>query len=474
MGSNAPTHREFLLVALLLAFLLFFFKNNGSGDPYASLSKVADDLVSTTSEGSIPSVPSNARLSWNSGSVPQTKIISHVPGWTLLDKMYVLNGTVYIVTDQPDIVPDRKFITSTGADIGNSREEVQARLPTDRDMRIISPEEAKKLFGTGANRVEGLTWLANDPRQFITHYYHWSAELFFGFWRAYSALDPLIPETGRTALPPPRRMLFTHLDAAHWRDYASMNQYVLRTTFPAASMEFSADWADRAAMGTPFVFDRVLFADRAAAINGDNFGKTQRTASEAFVLPASAHWWSTVRNSVIEASGLNASVGAGTRGKPVITYISRQNWPRRKLIQSDDDVLVEELYKLRDQYGYEVNVVSMDQMSRVEQLQLAGRTTIMMGVHGNGLTSLLWMKPSPRSTVMEFFYPGGFAHDYEYTTRALGMVHYGFWGSSIFTSPDTPPVAYPEGFQGNEIPIDGREVARLCHERLSLADEADD
>lgn len=171
-------------------------------------------------------------------------------------------------------------------------------------------------------------------------------------------------------------MLFTHLDAAHWRDYASMNQYVLRTTFPAASMEFSADWADRAAMGTPFVFDRVLFADRAAAINGDNFGKTQRTASEAFVLPASAHWWSTVRNSVIEASGLNASVGAGTRGKPVITYISRQNWPRRKLIQSDDDVLVEELYKLRDQYGYEVNVVSMDQMSRVEQLQLAGRTTV--------------------------------------------------------------------------------------------------
>lgn len=54
---------------------------------------------------------------------------------------------------------------------------------------------------------------------------------------------------------------------------------------------------------------------------------------------------------------------------------------------------------------------------------------IMMGVHGNGLTSLLWMKPTPRSTVIEFFYPGGFAHDYEYTTRALGMTHYGFWGN---------------------------------------------
>ena len=58
----------------------------------------------------------------------------------------------------------------------------------------------------------------------------------------------------------------------------------------------------------------------------------------------------------------------------------------------------------------------------------------MMGVHGNGLTALLWMKPSPRSTVIEFFYPGGFAHDYEYTTRALGMVHYGFWGDRYVSS----------------------------------------
>lgn len=53
----------------------------------------------------------------------------------------------------------------------------------------------------------------------------------------------------------------------------------------------------------------------------------------------------------------------------------------------------------------------------------------MMGVHGNGLTSLVWMKPTARSTVMEFFFPEGFAHDYEWTTRALGMVHYGFWGN---------------------------------------------
>ena len=55
----------------------------------------------------------------------------------------------------------------------------------------------------------------------------------------------------------------------------------------------------------------------------------------------------------------------------------------------------------------------------------------MMGVHGNGLTSLVWMKPTTRSTVMEFF-PEGFAYDYEWTTRALGMDHYGFWGNLYY------------------------------------------
>lgn len=392
----------------------------------------------------------------------------------MFDKMYILNGTVYLVSDEPETFPDRRFMTSPGINIENDPDKVAARQPTDKDMRIISTAEAKKLFGTGANRVQGVTWFVNDPRQFITHYYHWSAELFFGFWRAYSSLDPFIPSNGKTALPPPRRILFSHLDADHWRDYAAMNQWVLRTTLPSSSMEFSHDWKDRAAMGVPFVFDRVLFTDRAAAINGANWLRTQRTASEAFALPGSPNWWSTVRNSVIEYTGLNASTVGGTRGRPVITYISRQEWGRRMLIQQDHDKLVEELYKLRDQYGYEVNVVSMDKLSRVEQLSLAGRTTIMMGVHGNGLTSLVWMKPTPRSTVMEFFYPGGFAYDYEYTTRALGMVHFGFWGNSYFTGADVPPVAYPEGFQGNEIPIDGALVARLVHERLSLAEEADD
>jgi hypothetical protein len=97
---------------------------------------------------------------------------------------------------------------------------------------------------------------------------------------------------------------------------------------------------------------------------------------------------------------------------------------------------------------------------------LTGRAQIMMGVHGNGLTALLWMPVAPRSAVFEFFFPGGFAHDYEWTARALGHAHVGFWGAESFTYPERKEVAYPDGFQGNDIPLDGPAVSRAVVERL--------
>lgn len=116
----------------------------------------------------------------------------------------------------------------------------------------------------------------------------------------------------------------------------------------------------------------------------------------------------------------------------------------------------------------------MDKLNNQQQVRLAARTTILLGVHGNGLSHLLWMKPTSRSTVIEFFFPGGFASDYEFTARGLGIQHYGFWGKDRFTAPDLPEVQYPEGFQGNEIPVDAKAVLEVVRMRLSSDEEADD
>lgn len=117
-------------------------------------------------------------------------------------------------------------------------------------------------------------------------------------------------------------------------------------------------------------------------MNGEMFLRTQRTAANAFSLPGSVNWWTTIRNNVVGFS-LDEKAGAaavqGVPTTPVITYISRQGWNRRMLLKEDHERLVEELHKLRDNYGYEVNIVEMDKLSRMEQFRLAGRTTVSAG-----------------------------------------------------------------------------------------------
>lgn|SRR5712671_5732900 len=103
------------------------------------------------------------------------------------------------------------------------------------------------------------------------------------------------------------------------------------------------------------------------------------------------------------------------------------------------------------------------------------------------------MPVTPISSVIEIFYPEGYAHDYQWTTRALGMKHFAvrndryvsplyifIWAScaiivltrsacrSEYSSTTYPEVTYPnypEGFQGSQIPVYGPYVAKLIEDR---------
>ncbi|KAF8891721.1 hypothetical protein BD779DRAFT_1670694 [Infundibulicybe gibba] len=371
--------------------------------------------------------------------------------------------------------------------------------------------------------IEGSTMLYNDPSQFLDHYYHFVAELLFGTWAfLYGAFNPTaniapslqkmpplaglptqpsfnLPPAAKYQPAPPTRAIFMHAEATGWRDKPGFNSYFLHAVFPSISVEVQKDWADRVAATAPsptgseraWHFPLALLADRSAAHRGEICGtQTQRTAAESWdymrrnaAIDPVGGWWSGIREAVLRFAGDKTHIDErgvegieGQEGLPlpdnvVITYINRQG-VRRHLIQEDHDGLVAELEdlvrrkKVEDGVDWELNIVQPELMSKDDQVKLIGRTTILLGVHGNGLTHLVMMKPTRTSAVIEMFYPGGFAHDYEWTTRALGMRHFSVWNDTYFTHPNEPPLGYPEGFQGTSIPINGLAVAKLIEDRL--------
>jgi len=153
------------------------------------------------------------------------------------------------------------------------------------------------------------------------------------------------------------------------------------------------------------------------------------------------------------------------REKTVITYISRQS-ARRHLIQEHHELLVASLQELANRKGYRLIVVEAEKLTKDEQLGIMAMTTVLVGVHGNGLSHVLWLAPSRYTTVVEIFFPQGFTHDYEWTTRAMGGRHIAIWNDTYHTYPDTPRVGYPEGFQGSSIPVYGPSVAKVIEDRL--------
>ncbi|KAJ8690830.1 hypothetical protein PTI98_012229 [Pleurotus ostreatus] len=458
--------------------------------------------------------------------IPETTIVQHAPGWTVFRNLYMAHGTLYVVTADREAFPSIGRMTSTGIEAKNPNN-IEEREATPGDMDFLTPEQAKDLWGPDSaigetsNRIvsiEGNTWLLNDPHQFLRHYYHLVAELLFGRG---------VPVRLHVCLPAPSpvdRIIFAHSNADGWRDSPGFDAYFIRAALPSTTIEHAEDWFDRIALSTTntsrddaysaahqraWHLPVVMLVDRTAAFHGEVCGsRTQRTAAEAWEavrargqLPGIrvGGWWGPVREAVWTLAGVQldeflrpaakqAALAEALRvGGPgadeakvleatqlpvpetiVITYISRQRGSRRKLVEENHEGLVDALMELveRKGRGWEFQPLEAEGMTRDQQVRAVSRSTILLGVHGNGLTHLVLMPPSRLSTVIEIFYPTGFAHDYQWTATALGMAHFTVWNDTYHSSADKPDVNYPEGFQGNQIPVHGPTIAKLIEDRV--------
>lgn len=389
---------------------------------------------------------------------PETTIEAHAPGWTVFRDLYMANGTLFVVSSHSaSEFPEIMFMASTGLPAENTPENIAARMPTEKELAFITPTQARKQWGaqlsptnpiSQRNRVysvQGNTFLFNDPQQFLDHYYHFCAELLLGAWAmwqgAHSArVDPA--HADNFASPSVTRAIFAHADATGWRDRPGFNSYFLRAVFPSLTVEVQADWQDRIAAtaaggehARAWHFDKVLLTDRSAAFRGVICGtQVHRTAGEAFhymrnLGQLSKWWWEPVRRAVLRFADvgdevLDIGVRAAERAergvtvpgpdeKIVITYINRQG-VRRHLIDEDHDRLVEELEKLCNSKGWEFNNAKAELMTKEQQLELVARTTVLLGVHGNGLTVSFCLHPTFRSCLIK-----GSAFDYDVSDTYL-------------------------------------------------------
>ncbi|KJA21540.1 hypothetical protein HYPSUDRAFT_1088140 [Hypholoma sublateritium FD-334 SS-4] len=399
-----------------------------------------------------------------------TLLTSTVAGFNVFDKLYLRSGRFYAVARDPSSFPALESILPL-------QETQKDETATPSKMHIISPDDANKYLGVRAVVLDGATFIFWDSDPFISHYYRWWGELMLGAMRVYSGLS-FVPGI-KLPLPEPRRFLLPNVPEHHWRDSAGVNGPILRAGWPSTSIEGRDFWEDLIYLNQTYVFERAMIVSRPAAYTSPLRAQWFKMISTVMGMAVPNAFWAptqhrVVRNTLgylpyLNEDGVVASPIASRA--PIVTYISRHSGVK-KINRESQEGLVKALTELEQEGVCELHVVAMEKTTFSEQLAIIAKTTIMIGIHGTGMTHQLWMPSSPRSTVIEFFHPNAYPNDYELLARNVGHKHYAVWNDTYATHskiPESGIVEYGTRLSLNKdpIPIHGPTIAEIIRRRLT-------
>ncbi|KDR72741.1 hypothetical protein GALMADRAFT_73703 [Galerina marginata CBS 339.88] len=396
---------------------------------------------------------------------------AHIQGFTVLDSLYMRDGTFFVVTADESQFPSRldmiakPIIKAEGVD----------SEPTDQDLLFLHP--STEILGGRVIRISGLSVIVNDPPSTMNNFYNWWGEIILGAWRVYSQLSV----EGNSTLPLPSRFILPAVSNGEWRDKAEMTGPLMRIAFPHASVEQSDYWQDLVKLNSTVVFDRVILVSREAAYRHPYASRWLKMISGAMKLDIPTNFWQPIRDMVVdnmlgylpilnESGAVVAPSQARPSSKPVVTYISRQESTRR-LDEKDHEALIDALQALEDEGICEFHILGMERSTLLEQIKRTSTTTILVGVHGIGLTHQLWMPQSPKATLLEIVWPKAYVFDHEIIARNLGHKHYAVWNDTEVTYPEGnyyKGIYYGDEFNSNAIPVYGPTVVKIIKDRLSF------
>ncbi|WWC72364.1 uncharacterized protein I206_106326 [Kwoniella pini CBS 10737] len=400
---------------------------------------------------------------------PETTHMSGVAGFNYFHNLYSANGTFLIVTSNPESLPSYGISGILSA-LSDPLDKYHNHAPAGEDrIMIVSPQEAKErmLLGKAAIRKSGVSLMFADVKEgtlssFLNHYYHFIGEMFLGLWRVVTA-------AGEIELP--SRLIY-RAESADWRDRAGITTWFQQAVLPEAEIEEATIYEDRKKSGVTFLFDKIAIADRWAAHRiGQEVKYWNKANADLPLLDVPLTWMDPLRDQIKRLALAEGCDVKRKRSKvPVVTYINRQLTSRR-LIDEDDQELIEEMEKLDDEGVIEFHNAFMEKLPRVDQFCLVMKTDVMFGVHGNGLSHQLWMKP--KSAVMEIMPVNGFARDYAILGEMMNHEYYAIHYNETF-----PPEKWRKengygvdqgpDFHSPRYTIDGKWMAGMVRELVSI------
>ncbi|OCF60709.1 hypothetical protein L486_00347 [Kwoniella mangroviensis CBS 10435] len=402
-------------------------------------------------------VDSSSFVNLDSGSIPETEFVRGVAGFSYLKNLYLANGTFLAITSDPSHIPEVSHIMSAHPTDDNK----YPPAGTDRWKVLELGKDDLSALGGVAVRKDGVSMFFNDEKglksvSFLKHYFHFIGEVFLGAWR-------VLTTAGEMELP--RRLMY-RTSPDDWRDRAALTPWFQQSVMPNTAIEESPIWEDRAKSGMTFIFDKITITDRwAAHQKGIDPWRFNKMTADLLYLDSPFNWMDPLRLSMkrlVQTKG-TCSVYRKNKNVPIVLYINRQLTGRR-LIAEDAEVLEREMENLDKEGVIEWVNAQMETLSRVDQFCLALKADVIMGVHGNGLSHALWMKPG--SAVLEFMFPGGFARDYATVAELMRHDYYAIHNDTVFTKDkwlkeDGWGVGAIHGFHSTSIPLNGKWIASL-------------
>ncbi|KAF5310950.1 hypothetical protein D9619_008081 [Psilocybe cf. subviscida] len=396
----------------------------------------------------------DALLRWE-GDPPLTQIVTHVSGYTVLDNVYVFNGTVYLVSDNPQAFPATSTIVTTkGTGI--------------KGWKTVSKEDALKILGKHGAIIRGVSWLSADTKP------HNST--MFALWKTYSSLDTSIDSFGHTSLPPPRRLIFPHSrvftdknppfddhEIPRRRVDTGFHPFTLKAAFPQISVQYFEDFEDFQQMEVPFLYERLVVADRGVALEAVQ--KNEPVYAPTLLLTGSEHWWEPIRKNLAEFLELYDV----PQKKPSITYLHTQNTPAAQLSAEDHDTLVDALERLAKRNGFELHVVSTttEQTDWSDRMAAIVKSSVVIGVHGDHLMDALFMRRTPHSALLELFPQDKFVLDRERAARSIGLSYTAVRQNNAYHGKALPVVSAPK--DSDSIAIDVDTISKAVTAAFSLS-----